>query len=705
MIFYGKTKDTKRITIYRVVLFLFVLTLSVNLFADEYLWPTDASRAITSTFAEYRPGRFHAGIDIKTWGKTGYNIFAIRDGYISRIRVSPYGYGRALYLTLDTGESVVYGHLQSFNREIEDYVRSEQEKRGKYGIQLFLNSEKFKYKQGDYLGKTGQTGVGYPHLHFEMRNPNGEPINPFGKGYIVADYTVPVISKVSFIPLNAGSMVNGDWRPVVTGTISSRKGHYVLNKPVTVSGLVGFGVSAYDIMDNIPNKFGTYKNRLYIDDKLVFSSIYKKFSYAENNLALLDRDFRLNQTGFGNFYKLYIDNGNTLSFYLNNQYLHGAVYFYNGPANGIQQSPGVTVMNGASHTFRMVVQDYWENESEVAGQLIVETPEFIDTVSAGGPFDFSSFLNYSSISSDSTFYFINPEFYDNYIRLEFEPCNNIQDGAIISYQFANREIQPLPVFKKNNKLVGAVPLSPDINGPLMIFVEKIINGISIKQNKLLEFETIVKKRSQTVFSRDGLCSIEFSSNSLFKPIFVRMNAEIPDSNGQYKFASKIYDVEPKDVAMNKGALIRIKYNDKTPAEKTGIYYKSNNGKWVFFGNIHEEENRNIAGYVGTFGAHALIVDEEPPEILSLYPGNNAHLRTSDPQLTAVFKDTLSGLMGEENMQLLLDGKKVIAEYDPEKLLLFYKVRQPLVKGEHTLELFLKDRCGNIARQKHNFWID
>ncbi|MBN2413662.1 M23 family metallopeptidase [candidate division KSB1 bacterium] len=704
MIFNYKTKDTRHNTIYGIIFFLFVFTLSVNLFADEYLWPTNASRAITSTFAEYRPGRFHAGIDIKTWGKTGYNIFAVRDGYISRIRVSPYGYGRALYLTLDTGETVVYAHLHSFNQEIEDYVWSEQEKRGKYGIQLFLNSEKFKYKQGDFLGKTGQTGVGYPHLHFEIRDPNGEPFNPFMKGYNVDDFLEPVITKVSFIPLNANSMVNGDWKPVVTGTINSRKGRFVLDKPVKVNGLVGFGISAYDVMDNIPNKFGTYKNRLYIDDKLVFSSIYKKFSYAENNLALLDREFRLNQTGFGNFYKLYIDDGNTLPFYLNNQYLHGAVYFYNGPAQNIQQSPGVTVINGASHNFRMVVQDYWENESEVAGQLIVESPEFIDMVSAVNPFNFPSFLNYTLIS-DSIFYQINSEFYDNYIRLEFEPLNNIQDGTFISYQFVNREIQPLPVFKKNNNLVGAVPLSPDMNGPLKIFVEKIIDGISIKQNELLEFEIIDKKRSQTVYSKDGLCRIEFSLNSLFKPVFVRMNANIPDSNSQYKFASKIYDVEPKDVAMNKGAIIKIKYNNKTLVEKTGIYYKSNNGKWVFFGNIHEEENRNIAGYVGTFGTHALIVDDEPPEILSLYPGNNSHLQTVVPLLTAVFKDTLSGLMGEDNMQLLLDGKKVIAEYDPERLSLSYKVRQPLVKGEHTLELFLKDRCGNIATQKHNFWID
>src|SRR4030066_2179478 len=151
--------------------------------SQAYLWPTDASNAMTSSFAEYRAGRFHAGIDIKTWGQTGFKIFAVRPGYVSRIRVSPYGYGRALYLTLDTGETVIYAHLQKFNPEIESFVKKEQEKRGKFSIQLFPIAAEFKYQQGDVLGYTGKTGIGYPHLHFEMRDKANNPYNPFLKGY------------------------------------------------------------------------------------------------------------------------------------------------------------------------------------------------------------------------------------------------------------------------------------------------------------------------------------------------------------------------------------------------------------------------------------------------------------------------------------------------------------------------------------------
>ena len=76
-----------------------------------------------------------------------------------------------------------------------------------------------------------------------------------------------------------------------------------------------------------------------------------------------------------------------------------------------------------------------------------------------------------------------------------------------------------------------------------------------------------------------------------------------------------------------------------------------------------------------------------------------------PRLRSVFKDELSGIAGESNRILKLDGKKVIAEYDPEALVLFYKPEEPLAKGEHTVEIVLKDRSGNAAQQQHTFYID
>lgn len=99
-------------------------------------------------FAETRPRRMHAAIDIKTWNRTGYKVFAVRDGYIQRIRVSPFGYGKVIYQKLDTGEIALYAHLDGFNPELEAYVARQQEKSGKYSIDRYLTEDAFPVKKG-----------------------------------------------------------------------------------------------------------------------------------------------------------------------------------------------------------------------------------------------------------------------------------------------------------------------------------------------------------------------------------------------------------------------------------------------------------------------------------------------------------------------------------------------------------------------------
>jgi len=119
-----------------------------NLSAQQYLWPTNASRAITSTFSEFRPGHFHSGIDIKTWNREGYKIFAVEDGYISRIKVSPFGYGKVIYQKLSDGNTAVYAHLKGFNDQIERVIRNEQRNRAEYRVDLYFKSSEYPVKKG-----------------------------------------------------------------------------------------------------------------------------------------------------------------------------------------------------------------------------------------------------------------------------------------------------------------------------------------------------------------------------------------------------------------------------------------------------------------------------------------------------------------------------------------------------------------------------
>ena len=57
----------------------------------QYGSPLDIPIYLSATFGELRPNHLHAGLDIKTQGVEGKKVYAVADGYISRIGVSPYG--------------------------------------------------------------------------------------------------------------------------------------------------------------------------------------------------------------------------------------------------------------------------------------------------------------------------------------------------------------------------------------------------------------------------------------------------------------------------------------------------------------------------------------------------------------------------------------------------------------------------------------
>ena len=107
-----------------------------------YLWPTDASKKITSSFAEYRTTHFHGGIDISTNGVKGYKAFAVQDGYVFRVKISANGYGKMLFIKQSDGYISTYAHLQGFNEAIAQAVLQEQYKRGTYEIDVQFPPDK-----------------------------------------------------------------------------------------------------------------------------------------------------------------------------------------------------------------------------------------------------------------------------------------------------------------------------------------------------------------------------------------------------------------------------------------------------------------------------------------------------------------------------------------------------------------------------------
>ena len=161
------------------ILVLMLAIWSIARAQPGYIWPVKLTPDLSSRFCDHRNGHFHAGLDIRTNGRPGYRIYAIDDGYIYRLSTAHNGYGKALYLRLDDGKIVVYGHLSGFGEDLDELVRKKQMGDKKYYQNIFFDPGTYKVKKGQQIGFTGESGSGRPHLHFEIQR-GGVQRNPIG---------------------------------------------------------------------------------------------------------------------------------------------------------------------------------------------------------------------------------------------------------------------------------------------------------------------------------------------------------------------------------------------------------------------------------------------------------------------------------------------------------------------------------------------
>ncbi|MFN8714784.1 MAG: M23 family metallopeptidase [Bacteroidota bacterium] len=249
--------------------------------------PIDAPLLLAGNFGELRPNHFHAGIDITTQGKEGIAVFAAAEGYVSRIRISPFGYGKALYVTHPNGYTTVYGHLRNFNKDIGMYAERNQYEVELFEIDITVAPGALPVKKGEIIARSGNTGgSGGPHLHFEIRDTKTEDaINPLLFGLPVVDKVAPTIVRVAIIPLDINSYVNGKSQKKYI-TLKLLKGVYVpataADSMPTVSGRIGFAVDAYDKESTPHGKNGVYGIRLSINGNDVYAHRLERIPFEHS---------------------------------------------------------------------------------------------------------------------------------------------------------------------------------------------------------------------------------------------------------------------------------------------------------------------------------------------------------------------------------------------------------------------------------------
>jgi len=729
-------------TCYRIL--FWILVLNNFIFSQNYLWPTNASHHLTSSFCEYRPGHYHSAIDIKTWNKEGYPIYAIEDGRVYKIRVSPFGYGKVIYLLLDDGNYAVYAHLQKFTKELAEVVREKQLASKKYRLNWY--PKKWKVKKGDIIGYTGSTGIGTPHLHFEIRNSKEQPLNPLAFYTQVKDNIRPKLQKLAVIPVSTNATINSSYLLRQFDLKYIKDGIYVIRKPIKINGKVGLALKGYDKADGVHNKFAFYKTTMSIDGIDVFQIAYDKMDFASTSYIDTEIYYPLRARNREVFHKLYVEPFNILPFYRHFPDTDGTIKIEEKPV-----------------PFTITVEDYSGNTSKIIGELLPAEKEeifveqkFIKSEWAYLKFRLSSFnfLSFSTSSNlknwkDASYFeildrkFENPDHRlftkiklpdstDKYLKIMTKSYDDRKLQKIVSITQTDSFYKP-QVFIADKKLIietnhiGSEFVTKSNNAIEKLIPHQDISGrsqfaIPINRFAYPDFQlgynsndstTWLDKSDISLFPSnekksaawfDSTFIVSSRSDSFFDSTLIQVKKTKPDSiDFGIPIIDDIYEIYPDDIALLNSASILIKTDTLSENKNWGVF-KLNGGENLSFVSSNYDSLKNEFKFrTKSFGKYMLAKDTLSPELEVISPSENKSYN-QNPKIRFKLIDEHSGIGHEENISISIDSLFVLPEWDPEEKTISAKIDGVLSSGEHELIITAKDQLNNSVSQNINFRI-
>ena len=326
------------------IYFTYIFLLNFSGYTQNYTNPLNIDLILSGTFGELRSNHFHAGIDLKTKGVEGLNVYSIADGYISRVKVSSFGYGKVIYISHYDGNTSVYAHLKEFSQKIDSIVKIEQYKNKKFEIDYYLQKDAIKVKQKEIIGKSGNSGSSAgAHLHFEIRDSKTQkPINPLYFNFKIKDEIKPNIKKLKFYNFNNNN------KHQTFDVIQKDKNNYSINDTLLTDGYFGIGISTYDKSNYAYNKNGVYSIKLYVDEKLTFHFLADTLDFITTRFINAHIDYKEKIQNKIKFHRLFKLPYNKLKNYKTNI------------NNGI-----ISLKDTNIHNIKIHVEDYNQNLSEI----------------------------------------------------------------------------------------------------------------------------------------------------------------------------------------------------------------------------------------------------------------------------------------------------------------------------------------------------
>lgn len=313
--------------------------------------------SLSGNFGELRPNHFHSGLDMRTGGHTGVPVHSVADGYVTRVAISPTGYGRAVYINHPNGITSVYGHLERLMPRLQRYVRRIQYKREQFAVNLTIPRDSFPVKQGDVIAWSGNAGSsGGPHLHFEIRDTQTQrPQNGLKWHFPIKDNMPPkMISLYAYSFPSTGMYNHKRYSTVYYSSEYHLKGNPVLK----VSGPTAFGIQAVDYLNASWSKCGIYSALLVVDQDTIFGFKINDISFTETRYVNSLADYAERERYGRWVHRLFRQPGNKLDIYTIDK------------NNGI-----VDFTDDKIHQVKVVTADAYDNKSTLEFQVQSTPPD------------------------------------------------------------------------------------------------------------------------------------------------------------------------------------------------------------------------------------------------------------------------------------------------------------------------------------------
>ncbi|WP_162415636.1 M23 family metallopeptidase [Cyclobacterium roseum] len=331
------------------LLFLLLLSSGIALLSQTaknyYLFPIKPGQQnfLAGNMSEIRPNHFHTGLDIKTEGRQGLPVYAAADGYVSRIKISSFGYGNVVYIKHPNGSSTVYAHLRELEEPIASAMQAKMYEAEQNDYEYFPEPGLLPVKQGEVIAYSGNTGSsGGPHLHFEIRDSLDRAIDPLHAGFTeIKDSTSPIVRRVAITPLDGDSRVNGEFQRQEFSLIYS-SGAFRVPRTIRISGKVGIEIWAYDQLDEMYNRNGFPIFEIYEEEQRRFRSEVNGVDFFLGRHILL-------HTYRNRYTRLYKLPANKFEFYEPDSAYSGAI----------------SALPGETKAIRVRLEDAYQNETDL----------------------------------------------------------------------------------------------------------------------------------------------------------------------------------------------------------------------------------------------------------------------------------------------------------------------------------------------------